>query len=66
MFDHEFASQQAARIVRNAAQPLFLGELAFAGRAGRGLWRLDRLRLGQSGGGIVAGLGGVVRCLILL
>src|SRR3569832_464867 len=66
MFDHEFAPKQAARIVRNAAQPLFLGELALAGRVGRGLWCLSRLRLGQSGFGIAAGLGSGVRCLFLL
>src|SRR3546814_484292 len=30
VFDHEFASQQTARIVRDLSQPLFLGELLFA------------------------------------
>src|SRR5512143_3529215 len=31
VFDHEFAPQQSARIVRYAPQPLFLRELLFAG-----------------------------------
>src|SRR3546814_17116032 len=30
VLDHEFASQQTARIVRDLSQPLFLGELLFA------------------------------------
>ena len=64
MFDQEFAPQQAARVVRNAAQPLFLRELAFAER-GIGRGSLARLRLGQCGGGIAAGLGCVVRRLLL-
>src|SRR3546814_6904161 len=32
VLDHEFASQQTARIVRDLSQPLFLGELLFADR----------------------------------
>ena len=66
VFDQEFAPQQAARVVRNAAQPLFLSKLAFAGNGIGWCGLLTRLRLGQSGGGIAAGLGRVVRCLILL
>src|SRR3546814_13580311 len=42
VFDHEFASQQTARIVRDLSQPLFLGELLFA--LGFVCFCVDRLR----------------------
>src|SRR5512143_1394434 len=65
MFNQEFAPQQAARVVRNAAQPLLFRELAFAARnVGRREPR-SRLRPAQRSRGISAGLGCVVRLLLL-